>query len=233
MIVKAELVRANVGELRKIPLIIAFALLVVCVLVELSALAFVHTEEAPGLGIPYLALLDGILAYTLGLMVLTIVMPDNLQAKVQGIVSAIIAFFLALATIILIFVALALLLLMVGLFFAVPFGTIIYFAAWGDFDKGAAAVILSLLLLLKIVATICLPIAHQRFLLAKGLILMIGTSFLATIIVSFLHGLVPGGLVSITDAVAAIIVGILALIWAIVMLVGSIVAAVQALTTST
>ena len=227
-----ELSKADVGELRKIPLIISFALLVVCVLVELSAIAFVHTEEAPGLGIPYLALLDGLLAYTLGLMVLTIVMPDNLQAKVQGIVSAIIAFFLALATIILIFVALALLLLMVGLFFAVPFGTIVYFAAFGHFDKGAAAVILSLLMILKIVATICLPIAHQRFLLAKGLILMIGTSFLATIIVSFLHGLVPGGLVSITDAVAAIIVGILALIWAIVMLVGSIVAAVQALTTS-
>jgi hypothetical protein len=232
MIVKPELIRAaDVGELRKIPLIISFVLLVVCVLIELSALAFVNTEEAPGLGIPYLALVDGILAYTLGLMVLTIVMPDNLQAKVQGIVSAIISFFLALATIVLIFVALGLLLLMVGLFFAIPFGTAIYFAGWGDFDKGAAAVILTLLMILKIIATICLPIAHQRFLLAKGLILMILTSFLATIIVSFLHGLVPRGLVSITDALAAIIVGILALIWAIVMLVGSIIAVVQALTT--
>jgi hypothetical protein len=232
VIVKTELVRADVGELRKIPLIIAFALIVVCVLVELSAIAFLQTGDAPGLGIPYLALVDGILAYTLGLMVLTIVMPDNLQAKVQGIVSAIISFFLALATIVLIFVALALLLLMVGLFFAIPFGTAIYFAKWGDFPKGAAAAILSLLMLLKIGATICLPIAHQRFLTAKGLILMILTSFLATIIVSFLHGLVPGGLVSITDALAAIIVGILALIWAIVMLVGSIIAVVQALTTS-
>jgi len=232
MIVRADLVRADVGELRKIPLIIAFALIVVCVLIELSAIAFLQTGDAPGLGIPYLALVDGILAYTLGLMVLTIVMPDNLQAKVQGIVSAIISFFLALATIVLIFVALALLLLMVGLFFAIPFGTAIYFAEWGDFPKGAAAAILSLLMLLKIGATICLPIAHQRFLTAKGLILMILTSFLATIIVSFLHGLVPGGLVSITDALAAIIVGILALIWAIVMLVGSIIAVVQALTTS-
>lgn len=232
MIVKAELVRADVGELRKVPLIIAFALLVVCVLVELSAAAFIDAGDAPGLGIPYLALVDGILAYTLGLMVLTIVMPDSLQAKLQGIVSAIISFFLALATIVLIFVALALLLLMIGLFFAIPFGTAAYFAGFTPFDKGAAAAILSLLMLLKIIATICLPIAHQRFLAAKGLILMILTSFVATIIVSFLHGIVPGGLVPITDALAAIIVGILALIWAIVMLVGSIIAVVQALTTS-
>lgn len=232
MIVTTEIVKADVGELRKIPLIIAFALIVVCVLIELSAIAFLQTGDAPGLGIPYLALVDGILAYTLGLMVLTIVMPDNVQAKLQGIVSAIISFFLALATIVLIFVALGLLLLMVGLFFAIPFGTAIYIAEWGHFPKTAAAVILSLLMLLKIGATICLPIAHQRFLTAKSLILMILTSFLATIIVSFLHGFVPGPLVSITDALAAIIVGILALIWAIVMLVGSIIAVVQALTTS-
>ena len=232
VIVRSEIVKADPGELRKIPLIIAFALIVICVLIELSAIAFLKTGDAPGLGIPYLALVDGILAYTLGLMVLTIVMPDNLQAKLQGIVSAIISFFLALATIVLIFVALALLLLMVALFFAFPFGTAIYAAEWGSFPKTAAAVILSLLMLLKIVATICLPIANQRFLTAKGLILLILTSFLATIIVSFLHGFVPGPLVSITDALAAIIVGILALIWAIVMLVGSIVAVVQALTTS-
>ena len=57
------------------------------------------------------------------------------------------------------------------------------------------------------------------------------TSFLANLIVSFLHGLVPFPLVSITDAVAGIIVGILALIWAIVILIGSINAVIQALVT--
>jgi hypothetical protein len=43
---------------------------------------------------------------------------------------------------------------------------------------------------------------------------------------------VPLPAVSITDALAAIIVGILALIWAIVMLIGSIIAVVQALSTT-
>ena len=258
------------GELRKLPLIIALALILVCVALELGAAAFLHTagdaadavqsvqqsqafkdmtpaqqsrtlqsvqsaagqDEPPGLGIPYLALVDGILAYSLALMVLALVLPENLQAKLQGIVSVILMFFLALASIVLIFVALAQLLLMIGLFFAIPFGTIAYLVMWGDFPKTAAAIILSLLMALKIGASICLPIAHQRFLKDIGLILLILTSFLATIIVSFLHGLVPGPLVSITDALAAIIVGILALIWAIVVLIGSIIAVVFALTTS-
>jgi hypothetical protein len=228
----AVAVKSGAGEMRKLPLIVALALVVVCVLIEMSSAAFMHTGDAPGLGIPYLALVDGILAYSLGLMVFAILLPDNLQAKVQGIVGVILMFFLALATIVLIFVALANLLLMVGLFFAIPFGTAVYGFEFGHFPRGAAAAVLSLLMLLKIVASICLPISHPRFLDDKGLILLIATSFVATIIVSFLHGLVPILLVSITDALAAIIVGILALIWAIVVLIGSIIAVVFALTTS-
>ena len=227
-----DLASRDLGELRKIPLIIALALIIVCVLVELSAAAFLHTGDSPGLGIPYLALVDGILAYSLALMVASLVLPLHLQAKLQGIVGVILMFFLALACITQIFVALAQLLLMIGLFFAIPFGTIAYLVLWGDFPRTAAAVILSLLMLLKVCATICLPLAHQRYLKDVGLILMVLTSFVATIIVSFLHGLVPGPLVSITDALAAIIVGIIALIWAIVVLIGSIIAVVFALTTS-
>jgi hypothetical protein len=221
----------DLGELRKIPLIIALALIIVCVLLELSSAAFLRTGDSPGLGIPYLALVDGILAYSLALMVLSLVLPMHLQAKLQGIVGVILMFFLALACIVLIFVALAQLLLMIGLFFAIPFGTIAYLAIWDSFPRAAAAVILSLLMLLKIGATICLPIAHQRYLKDIGLILMVLTSFVATIVVSFLHGLVPGPLVSITDALAAIIVGIIALIWAIVVLIGSIIAFAFALST--
>jgi hypothetical protein len=48
------------------------------------------------------------------------------------------------------------------------------------------------------------------------------TSLVAGVIVSFLHGLVPTILVSITDAIAAIIVAILAALWAVFFLIGSI-----------
>jgi hypothetical protein len=144
----------------------------------------------------------------------------------------VLSFLLALGSIVLILLAFVKLLIMVALFFAPPFGTIAYLAIWGDFPKTAAAVILGVLIALKIGATICLPLAQQRFLQLKSLILLVATSFLATIVVSFLHGLVPFPLVSITDAVAAIVVGILALIWAIVILIGSINAVVQALVTT-
>jgi hypothetical protein len=232
----------STGDIRKIPLIITAVLWVVCVLIELSSSflktnavtpsGIANTSDAPGLGIPYIALVDGLLAYTLVMMVLTFVLNANVQAKLQAILTLILSFFLVLGSIALIFVALAKLLLMIALFFAIPFGTIIYLAIWGAFPKGAAAAVLSLLMLLKIIASICLPIAHQRFLVAKGLILMILTSFLCMIIVSFLHGIVPTPLVSITDALAAIIVGIIALIWGIIVLVGAIIATVQALTTA-
>lgn len=222
-------------ELRRVPLIVALALMCIAVLVELGSAAFLHgggSGSPPGYGIPYLALVDGIVAYSLALMVLALVLNPNVQAKLQGIVTLILSFFLALGSLVLILVAFVKLLIMVALFFAAPFGTIAYLAVWGDFPKAAAAVILSLILLLKLGAAICLPLAQQRFLKLKSLILLIATSFLATIVVSFLHGIVPGPLVSITDALAAIIVGILALIWAVVILIGSINAVIQALVTS-
>lgn len=222
-------------ELRRAPLIVALVLMCIAVLVELGSAAFLRgggDTSPPGYGIPYLALVDGIVAYSLGLMVLALVLNPNLQAKLQGIVTLILSFLLALGSLVLILVAFVKLMIMVALFFAAPFGTIAYFAIWGHFPKSAAAVLLSLILLLKLGATICLPLAQQRFLKLKSLILLVATSFVATIVVSFLQGIVPGPLVSITDALAAIIVGILALIWAVVILIGSIGAVIQALQTT-
>jgi VanZ family protein len=71
--------------------------------------------------------------------------------------------------------------------------------------------------------------AHQRFLQNKGLVLLTLSSFAATIIISFLHGFVPGFLASITDAIAGIVVAIIAVIWAIFFLVGSIISIVKAI----
>jgi len=80
---------------------------------------------------------------------------------------------------------------------------------------------------LKIVFAICLVLAHQRFLQNKGLDLIIITSLVANLIIAFLHGLVPGFLVSITDTGAAIVVGVLAAIWTVVYLVGGVISVVK------
>jgi hypothetical protein len=184
----------------------------------------------PGLAIRYMALLDGLVLFTVGLMGLGLVPSfSGLLGKIQGIATLILSILVLLGGIVLLFVAFGLLMLMVGLFLSVPFGTLAYLAIFGFFDRGGAAATLSLLMLLKLGFAVCLVLAHQRFLTMKRIVLLVLTSLLANVIVSFLHGLVPVFLVSITDAVAALVVGILALVWALVMLVGSILSIVKVL----
>lgn len=177
----------------------------------------------PGMGIPYLALVDGLLLLTLGLMGASLLIPERVHGQLQGAVSLVGAIVALLAGLGMLFAAIGLLLLMVALFTAAPFGTIAYLAVWGFFNRGGAAATLGLLMTLKLVAGVCLALAHPRFLQNKGLVLLFVTSVLAGAIVSLLHGWVPIILVSITDAIGAIVVAILGLIWAVVLLVGALV----------
>jgi hypothetical protein len=225
--------------LRRPLFVVAVVLIVLVVLGELGSTSFLGVSPqpiaryrdlpTPGMGIPYLALLDGLVLFTIALITLSLVIPARLQGRVQGIVTLIVSLLVLLGSIALIFLALALLILMVSLLLAVPFGTIVYLAVYGDFDVGAARVSLAALMTLKLAFAVCLVLSQQRFLENKGLVLIILSSLLANVIVSFLHGFVPRILVSITDDVAAIVVAILAAIWALVFLIGSIPAIVKAL----
>lgn len=199
--------------------------------VTLDQVLQLHKDNPPnpGLGIPYLALLDGLLLLTLALMGASLIIPERVHGRVQGLVTLIGSVVALLAGLGMLFAAIGLLLLMVGLFTAVPFGTIAYLAVWGFFNRGGAAGTLGLLMVLKVVAAVCLVLAHQRFLQNKGLVLLVLTSLLATAIVSFLHGLVPIILVSISDALGAIVVSVLALIWAVVLAIGALVSIVKVL----
>lgn len=181
-------------------------------------------KSHPGLAIRYLALLDGIVLITVGFMLTGLYFPESGHARVQAVASCFGSCFLVLLSIVLIIVALLLLFFMVGLFLAAPFGTIAYLAIFGSFDTSGAAVTLALLTLLKLGFAGCLVAANQAFLLVKPLVAMIITSLVANIVVAFLHGLPPGFLVSITDSIAAIVIGIIAVIWAIIVLVGALMA---------
>jgi hypothetical protein len=124
---------------------------------------------------------------------------------VQGCTTAVFAVLLILGGLALLIAVITLLTVMVGLFLAAPFGTLVYMAIYGFFNRGGASVTLSLLMALKVGFVLSLVMAQQRFLQNKGLILLILTSFAATMITGFFHGVVPLFLVSITDAIAAII----------------------------
>jgi len=213
-------------------LLAAIIIAVVIVTLELgSAAPFVKSllnleDEPPGIAIAALALLDVQLLFATAIYGVGVILPQALMGRVQGIASLILSILLILGSIVAIFAALTLLLLMLALI-ASFFGIVVYVAVFGDFGRSQAAIILSVLLIAKIAVGALLVLAHQRFLQNKGLVLLVLTSLIANVVVGFLHGLVPIVLVSVTDAIAAIIVSILALIWAIGLLVGAIIAIIR------
>jgi|SRR6266850_3045960 len=186
-------------------------------------------DKPPGLAIPQMALLDGLMLFTIALMGGRYFLSDRVSGKIQGIVSLIVSLLVIIAAVLFIFADLGKLIVMLSLFLAPPFGTIAYLAIWAGFNRDGAQVILGGTMFLKLGFCVALVLAQQRFIQNKGLMLIIATSLLANLIVSFLHALVPGILVSITDAIAAIVVLVLALIWAVAMLIGAIIALVKAI----
>lgn len=220
-------------ELRRPFFIIALVLMLCVVLLEVGSpwLMSVTNKDfdRPGYGIQYLVFVDAFLLYVSLLIGLALIIPERIQGRVQGCATLIVSFFGCLGIIVAIIFALIFLLLLVTLLLSPIFGTAAYLAIYGDFDRSAANISLSLIMILKIVFVIFLILAHQRFLQNKSLVLLTLTSLLATLIISFLHNFVPGVLVSITDALGAIVVAILAVIWAIVFIIGAIVSIIKAI----
>ena len=213
----------------KRPFLVAALILAILALgIELgTGLATVFGLDAPpGLAIPYLALVDSVLVFTLGLMVVSLVVPERVIGRVQGCATLILSILILLASIVLVFAAIALLLLMIGLI-ASFFGIIIYMSVFGHFPRGAATVILGLLLSLKVAMAVCLVLAHQRFLENKGLVVLVVVSLALNVVIAFLLDLLPGPLVSITDAIAGIIVAIVAIVWSILLLIGAVIAVIR------
>jgi hypothetical protein len=186
------------------------------------------TTAPPGRAVPYLALIDAVALFTVGLMAAGLVLSQRLHGRLQGGVTIVFAILLILTALVLLGIAIVEVITMVALFFAFPFGTIAYLIIWGFFPRGQATALLAVLMFLKFVFAGALLLAQPRFLQNKGLILLVLTSLVGNLVVTFLHGLVPGILVSITDDIAAILLAIGAIIWAIVLLVGSIPAVVKA-----
>ncbi|TLH63945.1 hypothetical protein [Mycolicibacterium phocaicum] len=185
--------------------------------------------EPPGRGIPYMALVDGILFYTLALMGVSLIVPERIHGRIQGIATIVGSILLIIGAIILAIIAFVELLVMVALFMSPPFGTLAYLAVWGFFSTGDASMLNGLLMFLKIVVCVLLLLAHQRFLQNKGLVLMLLTSLVCGVVLSFLHGLVPIILVSIIDNIAAIVFAVIAIIWGIILLIGSIPSVIKAI----
>jgi hypothetical protein len=218
---------------------LALIALVLAVAVELGLGAILEDAQriantsmdagAPGLGIRYLAILDFLLLFGVSMIALGYLLPRSFVGRVQGIVALVVSFLGCLGTIALAFAALSLLILMVTLLLSAPFGTIAYIAVWGHFPVDDANVVLALIMFLKLAFCVLLLLAQQAFLKRKGLVLLIALSLGATWLVTFLIGFPPSLLSSIADAIAALIIAIIGIIWLIPVIIGSLVAVIRAI----
>lgn len=211
---------------------LAMFALVLAILVELASTAILPagsvqsavTTSTPGWGIRYLAILDFILFYGAGVIGLGYLPVRGFVGRFQGIVALVLSFFGCLGTIGLAFLALTMLVLMVTLLLAVPFGTIAYVIAWGGFPTSDAVATLTLILLLKIIFVVLIILAEQRFLKNKGLMILSGLSLGATWLVAFLIGFPPSLLAAIADVIGALVIAIVGIVWLALLFIGSVLA---------
>jgi len=188
-------------------------------------------DDPPGLAIPALAAIDGLLMLSIVGLAAALVVPHRVTAKVVAPVNLVVSIIVIILAIIGIVITITLIFLMIGLFLAIPFGTITYVVRWGFFPRGDAQLLLGILLGLKVFFVIALFLAAPRMAKDKGLVGMVATSLLLQLLVGFLHGIVPLTLVSILDAIAAVIILIVAVIWAIIILVGSLIGTIRLIPT--
>ncbi|TCB98534.1 hypothetical protein E0H26_09200 [Micromonospora zingiberis] len=186
-------------------------------------------SEPSGRGTGYLALVDAAALWTTGLFCLGLVLPERIHGRIQGVATLIFSIVLIIVAFLALVFAFVELTIMVSLFLAPPFGTLAYLALWGFFPVGDASVLLGLVLLLKLAWAALLLLAQPKFLQNKGLVLLIGTSLLCTVLLEFLHRLVPVIVVSILDDVGALVFAVVAIVWALVLLIGAIPAIVKAI----
>jgi hypothetical protein len=219
-----------VEDLRKPFFFLALVVFALAVLVEVGSKLAETLFNAfnPGRGIPTMALLDGLVLYATAIMGLAFI-SQGLQGRIQGIITLIVGVVFVLACIPVLFGEIALVVVMVSLLLAAPFGTIAYLVKFGDFPTGTARAAISLIMLLKIIFAVLLVLAHQRFLRMKALMFVIILSFVATLLLSFLQSFVPRFLVSITDDLGAIIICIIALIISLIYAVAGLISAIKAI----
>ncbi|MCA9541424.1 MAG: hypothetical protein KC620_21145, partial [Myxococcales bacterium] len=109
-------------------------------------------------------------------------------------------------------------------------GTLAYLAIWGFFARGTAKTLLSAALAARVSAGVCLVLSHPKHLSNKGLIVLFLMGLICALLTSFLQGFPPMMLVSITDALAALIVSIVGAIYGLIYLIRGVRATIRLVT---
>ncbi|WP_316204486.1 hypothetical protein [Bradyrhizobium sp. SZCCHNS3051] len=184
----------------------------------------------PGLGIRAGAIVDLVLLYSLAILAADFIGPLRaVIGRVQGIVTFVLALTGFFASVAMIYAAIAALILMVAFLLAVPFGTMIYMFTWSQFDTTSARTLLALVMNLKLAGLLLLWLSNPMLIKNKGFVLLVASSLVVNFVLGFLIAWPPGFLASITDAIGAIIAGIVAAVWMVIFLIGAVPAVAKAL----
>jgi hypothetical protein len=122
-----------------------------------------------------------------------------------------------------------LIMLMITLLLATPFGTLAYFAAWGNFPTPSARTALALVMSLKLIGLGLIVVSNLTLLKNKFFVLVCACSIGLTFLLGLLYAFPPRFLVSITDAVGALVAAIVAIVLMVVVLIVAVFAVVRAL----
>ncbi|HEY1656500.1 MAG TPA: hypothetical protein VGF86_15465 [Candidatus Tumulicola sp.] len=219
-------------DLRKPPYVFAVIVIAIAVLLEMASNWLPQEVNAAvgasQLGISALWLLDISLFWTLFVGALAIIVRRDILGRLQGVATLVLSIVIILVGLKILLTDFILLLIMLALL-ASFFGWLVYFPLFAHFDTAQAVQVLGLLTLFKLVALALLIVAQQRFLRQTPLLVLIGLSLLCDLLLSFLHALPPGVLVSVTDALGAIVICIVAIVYALIQAIASIVAIIRAL----
>jgi hypothetical protein len=191
--------------------------------------AGISDQPPPGIGLLGIGLIDLVLGHALVLMAIDFVAPLRAgAARIQGIATFVLSLLGILGTVVFAFATYALLMLMITLLLATPFGTIAYFAVWGHFPTASARVALGLVMSLKLFGIGLIAVSHQTLLKNLGFVVLAACSIAMTFVLGLLYAIPPIFLVSITDAIGALVAAIVAVVWMVVVLVGAIFAVIRA-----
>jgi hypothetical protein len=188
---------------------------------ELTQVAARQHRPTP-LALPAQALLDGLLLVTAAAAALPALLSRRNVTRGAGLGSFIASLAILLGGIAVAVAAIGRLRYLAALYLSPPFGTLSYLLLYGSFRRGAALLTLSVLLALKVGAGIIFVRAYPTALAKRGMAGLALTSVGATVVTAFCYALAPSSLAGVTDALAAAIAAIVAVLWAGVILSGSV-----------
>jgi hypothetical protein len=111
---------------------------------------------------------------------------------------------------------------LVGLYVSPPFGTLSYLLLYGPSRRTASLMALAALMALKVVALAAFFRGYPRAVSIRGLAALAVTSTAMTVVATAAYALAPATLVPVTDALAAAVVALVGVLWAGVIVSGSV-----------